>query len=154
VSPIKDVTKELPKQPPLIEKERIEENVVEQALPKTVNKEEILPESPIEISINSTPEVHQSPIIEKDDTSQRIQSASPPEDPLQEERCPSEASSVDSHPEIETQKPLTNDEEKMLAATTEIMRQLNALDVDTVRVISAPKARIDSDDDLEEDGKI
>lgn len=47
----------------------------------------------------------------------------------------------------------TNDEQRMLDATTEIMRQLNALDVDTVRVVNAPKARMDSDDDLEEDGK-
>jgi hypothetical protein len=47
---------------------------------------------------------------------------------------------------------MTNDEKKMLEATNEIMRQLNALEVDTVRVISAPKARLDSDDDLE-DGK-
>lgn len=175
---------ELPKQAPLIEKTvnetkkiveptKINEecNVSYDVLPQIPVKEKIveekqkeeeLPDPPTQALIEHYPSPIETTIEEKEvlperassdlEEPHRNQSASPPEDPKQqEERCESEASSVESHDEP---KPLTNEEEKMLAATKEIMRQLNALDVDTVRVINAPKARIDSDDDLEGDGEL
>ena len=173
VAPIKESPEptQLPKQAPLIEKPKVEVEEVEttnepvrirKASPEVSIKasspkpiEEVLPDPPTqqtEEPAKPKVELLEPQVSIKDESQQRIQSASPPEDPPQEERCISEASTAESFQEDD--KPLTNDEQKMLAATTEIMRQLNALDVDTVRVISAPKAKMDSDDDLEDNGTL
>jgi hypothetical protein len=145
-------------------KQIVAPQILSSTLPSKVEAEKVeeksgdlLPDPPTHLTILSSAEEVKETKVEtpqllpehpaNEDPQQRLQSVSPPEDPQHEERCVSEASSVESR---DMDKPLTNDEQKMLAATTEIMRQLNALDVDTVRVINAPKARMDSDDDLEE----
>lgn len=170
---------ELPKQAPLIEKpvehEKQVTSLVEETkeekdeLPRTeptteqievrieepIKDEEVLPDPPApttQFDKTATPKLEVQPVCATSPLSvkvpNRMESVSPPEDPQQEkERCESPASSVESNQE---EKPMTNDEKRMLEATNKIMRQLNALEVDTVRVISAPKARLDSDDDLED----
>ncbi|KAI6189221.1 SH3 domain protein [Aphelenchoides besseyi] len=73
---------------------------------------------------------------EMEKTPDRGLSASPPEDPQMRDN-ESTASSADEDQTpvaTETPPPLTSDEHRMLAATSEIMRQLNELEVDNVKV--------------------
>lgn len=137
---------EAPKAQPEAINESLEEPTKEdEVLPDPIPSESIPIEVPKSQKTEAPPVITSQPLSVK--VSERTESVSPPEDPQQKQTSPT--SSIESTQE-ETE--MTTEEKKMLEATNEIMRQLNVIE-DTVRVISAPRAQIDSEDDLEDDGR-